>query len=221
MTARQSITLLHTAQSNVALFEDALVALGLGDRLRLDHVVRPDLLRQVQTEGGLTEAVVGQTVDLLMTLADDAQGVLLTCSSLGPAAERRSSARVPVIRADAALASAAVSGGGRVAVLYAAPTSKDATGQLFSRAAQGTDARIDLRFVADAWDAFLAGDLSAYVTLIHEEMGRAERSGADRLALAQASMSPAGPGAGTGLPVLTVPGAALTALVRQLSQSAS
>ena len=216
MTVRQSITLLHTAQSNVALFDEALIALGLGDRLGLVHVVRPDLLLRVQADGGLTEAVVGQTVDLLTTLALDAQGVALTCSSLGPAVDRLSSARVPVIRADAALASAVVFGGGTVAVLYAAPTSKDATGQLFSRAAQATDARIDLRYVAEAWDAFLAGDLAAYVTLIQEEIRRAERSGADRIALAQASMSPAGPGAGTGIPVLTVPEAALTALVRQL-----
>ena len=216
MTSRR-IALLHTADSNVALFDQAAMASGLGARAQLIHSVRPDLLAAVQAAGVLTEALAGQTATALHALAEGADAVVLTCSSLGPAVGSLGPTSVPVIRADAALAEAASRGGGVVAVLYAAPTSREATQQLFAHAAETSGAVIDLRWVAGAWDAFLAGDAQAYGALIMDEMGRAEASGANRIALAQASMSIAASAPTKGVPVLTVPNAALEYLAGRLT----
>lgn len=90
---------LHTAQSNVAVFEAARP-----EGVRLTHAVRPDLLAAAEAEG-LTPAVVAATVAALGALEADA--VLLTCSTLGPAA-----GAAGALRADAALADAATAAGG-------------------------------------------------------------------------------------------------------------
>ncbi len=72
------IACLHTAESNVAVFEAARP-----DGVRLSHAVRPDLLAAAEAEG-LTAAIAAATVEALGALDGDA--VLLTCSTLGPAA---------------------------------------------------------------------------------------------------------------------------------------
>jgi hypothetical protein len=180
---RMKIACLHTAESNVAIFEAACP-----DGVSLIHVVRPDLLAAAEAEG-LTPAIVAATVGALGVLEADA--VLLTCSTLGPIAEAAG-----VMRADAALAEAAVAtggaaggaDGGTVEVLCAAPSTLTATAELFGAAAKRTGARVTIRLVPGAWDLFHAGDHAAYAALIARA---AEASRAGVVALAQASMAPA------------------------------
>jgi hypothetical protein len=126
---------------------------------------------------------------------------VLTCSTLGPAA-----AAAGALRADAALAEAAVAGGGAVEVLCAAPGTLAATAELFGAAAGRTRARVTIRLIPGIWDLFLAGDRAAYVERIARD---AEASRADVVALAQASMTPAA--RLTTRAVLCSPAAALTA----------
>jgi hypothetical protein len=189
------IACLHTAQSNVAVFEAARP-----EGVRLSHAVRPDLLAAAEA-GGLTPAVRAATVEALEAL--DADTVLLTCSTLGPAA-----GATAALRADAALAEAATAGGGAVEVLCAAPSTLAATAELFGAAAERSRARVTVRLVPGAWRLFHAGDHAGYAVLIARD---AEASRADVVALAQASMAPAA--ALTARPVLTCPQAALAAIV--------
>jgi hypothetical protein len=194
------IACLHTAGSNVAIFEAARP-----DGVRLSHAVRPDLLVAAEAEG-LTPAIAAATAQALGALDGDA--VLLTCSTLGPAAEAAGA-----IRADAALAEAATAGGGTVEVLCAAPSTLTATAELFGAAAERTGAQVTVRLVTGAWRLFHAGDHAGYAALIARD---AEASRADVVALAQASMAPAAQLAGR--PVLTVPTAALAAVLANLRQ---
>jgi hypothetical protein len=127
--------------------------------------------------------------------------LVLTCSTLGPAAEGAGA-----LRADAALARAAVATGGAVEVICAAPTTLGPTEALFAEAAAATGARVTLRLVPGAWPLFKAGDLAAYAEAIARD---AEASRAGVVALAQVSMAPAA--ALTARPVLTCPAAALRA----------
>ena len=129
--------------------------------------------------------------------------MLLTCSTLGPAA-----GATGALRADAALAEAATAGGGAVEVLCAAPSTLAATAELFGAAAERSRARVTVRLVPGAWRLFHAGDHAGYAALIARD---AEASRADVVALAQASMAPAA--ALTARPVLTCPQAALAAIV--------
>jgi hypothetical protein len=191
------IACLHTAGSNVAIFEAARP-----DGVCLSHAVRPDLLEAAEAEG-LTPAIAAATVEALGALDGDA--VLLTCSTLGPAAETAGA-----LRADAALAEAATAAGGTVEVLCTAPGTLTATAELFGAAAARTGARLTIRLVPGAWALFHAGDQAGYAALIARE---AEASRAGVVALAQASMAPAA--RLTARPVLTVPAAALAAVLGQ------
>jgi len=201
------IACLHTAESNVAIFDAARP-----DGVRLNHTVRPDLLAAAEADG-LTPAVAAATAEALTGLGVGADAVLLTCSTLGPAA-----GAAGAIRADAALAEAAVADGGTVEVLCAAPSTLTATAELFAAAAKRTGARVTVRLVPGAWDLFHAGDHAAYAALIARE---AEASQAGVVALAQASMTPAAAlvAETQGQVVLSVPQSALGAALAGVDPS--
>ena len=194
------IACLHTAESNVALFEAARP-----DGVRLSHAVRPDLLAAAEAEG-LTPAIAAATAEALAGLGAGTDAVLLTCSTLGPAAEATGA-----LRADAALAEAATAGGGTVEVVCAAPSTLTVTAELFGAAAEASGARVTIRLVPGAWPLFHVGNHAAYAALIARD---AEASRADVVALAQASMAPAAEL--TARPVLTCPQAALAAAVAEM-----
>ena len=189
------IACLHTAESNVAVFEAARP-----EGVSLSHALRPDLLAAAEAEG-LTPEIAAATAQALAALRDGADAVLLTCSTLGPAA-----GPAGALRADAALVEAATAGGGTVEVLCAAPSTLAATAELFGAAAASTGARVTIRLVPGAWRLFHAGDHAGYAELIARD---AEASRAGVVALAQASMAPAAHL--TARPVLTCPQVALAA----------
>lgn len=179
------IACLHTIASNVAVFEAARP----GGGVTLRHEVRADLLEATERSGGLTEEIAAQVAEALTGLAAGAEAVLLTCSTLGPSVARLAGADPPVLRVDAALAAGAVRGGGRVVVLCAAETTLGPTGALFEEAAAEWSAEVELRLVPSAWDAFKAGEVAAYHAMIAKAADAAFREGADKVALAQASMA--------------------------------
>ncbi|WP_341317433.1 hypothetical protein WN982_39865 [Paraburkholderia sp. IMGN_8] len=80
------IVCLHTADSNIAVFDAAARAAGW-QSLDLHHAVRADLLAAAEQAGGLTDAIAAQTRAALLALRLDAHSVLLTCSTLGPAVD--------------------------------------------------------------------------------------------------------------------------------------
>jgi hypothetical protein len=185
MTAR--IACLHTAASNVTVFEAAAKGLDV----TLSHEVREDLLRAAEAAGGLTTEITRQTADALLSLTGGVDAVLLTCSTVGPgAAEAAGRAGIPVLRTDTALAEAAVAKGGKVVVLCAVATTVAPTRALFEAVAKGTPARVDVQLVdAGAWTAFRAGDVNTYFKIIAAACDAAFDAGADVVALAQASMT--------------------------------
>lgn len=209
------IACLHTVDSNVAVLEAA--AAGLSG-VTLLHTVRPDLLQRAEAEGGLTDAIRDEAAELLGALAAGADAVLLTCSTVGPAAERADLlAPVPILRVDAALASAAVArasaGLGKVDVLCAVQTTVEPTRALFERLADGTDVAIAMHIAPGAWDAFRAGDIPKYHGLVAAAADALYANGAEVVAFAQASMAAAAALCTRGTP-LTSPAAGLAAAAR-------
>ena len=176
------IACLHTVASNADVFTAAAPA-----GVTLEHTIRPDLLARSEAEGGMTPAIRAETAALLRDLARVADRVLLTCSTIGPAAEDVAG----VVRVDAALARRAVAEakGGHVLVLCAVTTTVEPTRRLFEAAAEGTGVRIAMRVIPCAWDAFKAGDTAGYHRIIAQAVDAARSEGADTIALAQASMA--------------------------------
>jgi hypothetical protein len=179
------IACLHTIESNAVLFEAARPA-----GVDVSHSVRADLLGNAEKAGGMTPAIEAETVALLLGLSETADAVLLTCSTIGPAAGvARLRTEVPILRADASLAEASVAKGGRVLVLCAVETTVEPSRRLFESAAGATGASIEMRLVPDAWAAFRRGDVAEYSRLVADYADAAFRSGSEVIALAQASMS--------------------------------
>ncbi len=175
------IACLHTAESNVAVFDAALAGLDRPD-VELTHIVRADLLASAEAAGGLMPEIVEETRAALGSLEADFR--LLTCSTLGPSVDGLEG----VARVDAALAREAVRCGGKIAVLYAVETTRETTRLLFEDVSKGTDAEIEMRLVAGAWDLFKSGDRASYFAVIAKAADKAADAGY-RVALAQASMA--------------------------------
>lgn len=185
------IVCLHTADSNIALFEAAARAAEF-EALELTHVVRADLLAAAEQAGGLTDAIAAQTREVLLALKDNADAVLLNCSTLGPSVDNALAAQatpVPVLRADAALAQRAVEGGGKVVVLCTVSTTLIPTTNLFAQAAARSAAEVEVQLVGGAWERFRAGDTAGYLSMIAVAADVAYENGADVVVFAQTSMA--------------------------------
>lgn len=185
------IACLHTADSNIPIYEDAARELGLPAGV-LHHHVRADLLLTAERLGGLTTEIAAETADVLRHLARQADVVVLNCSTLGPAAsEAAANTAVPIIRADGVLAEEAVKAGGKVIVLCTVETTIVPTTNLFEAAAKATGAKIEVRLIPGAWALFRAGDQPAYLASIAKSVEVANGEGPVTVAFAQASMTDA------------------------------
>ena len=212
-----NISCLHSAQSNIAVFEAARRAERL-DEVMLKHRVRSDLLAIAEKEGRPSADVLRQTADELVNLARGAHGVLLTCSTLGPAARvAAAELDIPVMRIDEVLAQRAVKDGGAVTVLCAIGSTIGPTRAIFEEAAMGAGAEVEVRLVPGAWEHFRAERFEDYGGVIGEAADEPADEGAVTVALAQASMSGAADYARH--PVLTSPRAGLTAIVDRAQAS--
>jgi hypothetical protein len=208
------IACLHTAKSNIAVFDVALHTTGPVD-VELLHEVRADLLAAAEREGRLTPEIAARTAGVPRGLCAGADAVLLTCSTLGPAAETAAmGAPVPIIRVNAALAAEAVKGGGRVVALCAVETTVEPTRLLFEAAARATGAEVVVRVAPGAWEAFKAGNRDTYLTMVAHAASEAAQSGTARVALAQASMAGACDLIHSGIRPLNSPVTGLTAAVK-------
>lgn len=221
------IGLVHTVPQLAARFDGDLRAGTAGD-LVITHVVAAELL-DTAIRSGVDDTVTGELRSHLQHLAGrGADPVLVTCSSIGEAAESAApDVDATVIRVDRAMASEAAATVERasmpgeamppVAVLATLEATLGPTGRLIAEELnrRGTDAPVAARVVAGAVDARQRGDRAEHDRLIAAEIARAEASGCAVIVLAQASMATALDVLGTvSVPVLTSPPSAVRATLR-------
>jgi hypothetical protein len=224
--------LLHTVPALAPSF-DALVAEAVPGARR-EHVVDAWMLETAIAEG-VTPAVRDQVASHLRHLAESgADAVLVTCSSIGEAAEEAAAGiGIPVVRVDAAMAGEAArlardAGSGRIAVLATNTATLGPTTRLIEREAarQGVDAVVTASVVEGAAAARSAGDQATHDRLIAEAVRAAAGPGTEAgpgaaaaIVLAQASMAPAAESAGVAVPVLTSPAGGVARLAEALTPS--
>lgn len=218
--ARRQVAFLHTARTNIRFFEAAAGAGSTRLTWAQRHDVRPDLLAALDSDACERDAALQETRGELSRLAQGADAVVLTCSSLGPACEDWSEAPGALFRADEALALSSTSKGGRVLALYAAPSSEEPTVQLFQAAATMTSASVECRLVKGAWSHFLAGRHEDYADTI-AQVALSEHARFDVVALAQTSMATAVDRLGPHNPVRTVPDAVMARLDALFSETSA
>jgi len=215
-----TVGLLHTVPALAATFDRLVDDAAPG--LRRVHTVDGWLLATAR-RGGVTPDVHRAVQTHLQQLAAiGADAVLVTCSSIGEAAEAAASAvSIPVVRVDAAMADQAVQHAsaagarGRIAVLATLTSTLGPTGRLVERAARAAGCNIDV--TADIVDgaAEAAGD-SARVDALVAAAAQREGTRADVILLAQASMAGAAQSTEVGVPVLSSPIGGVRALLAEL-----
>ncbi|MET4637977.1 aspartate/glutamate racemase family protein [Mycetocola sp. 2940] len=213
------VGLLHTVPALAETFSTALREAS--PDIEVVDVVDPTLLARAIDEGvtPALEASVASRIDELARQGADA--ILVTCSSIGEAAEA-ASAPVPVLRVDAPMADEAVAIArraareeartGRIAVLATLQATIGPTGRLLERAATGSDVTVDVTVVDGAADARTRGDQAEHNRLVLDAILEfADR--ADVIVLAQASMAAAVADVKVPVPVLTSPEGGVRSLV--------
>lgn len=221
------VGLLHTVPALADTFSTALHDASPG--IEVLDAIDPELLSTAIREGvtpAVTAAVAAHIDDLVRRGAD---AVLVTCSSIGEAAEA-ASAPVPVLRVDAPMAHEAVAiarrvarteaRNGRIAVLATLDATVGPTGRLLERAATGSDVDIDLTVVDGAAAARARGDQAEHDRLVLDAV-RESAARADVVVLAQASMAAALRGAAIPVPVLTSPAGGVRSLLAAVGASSS
>ncbi|MEU7033740.1 aspartate/glutamate racemase family protein [Streptomyces sp. NPDC046237] len=203
-----NLALLHTSEAHVPVFD------GLRDRhhpgLGLRHLVAEELLVRAGAEG--PEAVAGAVRDVLAeAVADGADAVLCTCSTIGGVAERSAAELgVPVLRVDRPMAAEAVRAEKIVVVATVASTLAPTLDLL--REESGERNSVVATLVVDgAWERFLAGDRDGYLDAVAAAVDGVDPTGAPVIVLAQASMADAAERTATPLTVLSSPRLGLAA----------
>ncbi|MFI6822785.1 aspartate/glutamate racemase family protein [Micromonospora sp. NPDC050187] len=202
------VCLLHTVPGLPAVFADLLRdEVGAVDAL---HLVDETLLRDTIAHGMLP-ATAARVADYARLAADaGAEAVLVTCSSIGEAAERaRADVPVPVYRVDDPMAAHAVGVGARVGVLATLAATLGPTRELLRRRAaeRGEPCEIRESVCPGAFEALRAGETGRHDDIVATEVRRLAGE-VDVLVLAQASMArvvDALPAGQVPVPVLTSP----------------
>lgn len=188
--------LIHTVPTLPATFHD-LVAAHAGADAEQIHVVDPWLLRTAIAAGGVTPEIVDRLAAHVAHLRDrGADGVLVTCSTLGEATEQvaeRLGATSPVVRVDQGMADRAVElagDGSTVAVLATVASTVGPTQRLVHRsaAAAGVTVTVEVELLDEAGRAREAGDTARHDTLVADAVARWSGR-VDVVVLAQASMA--------------------------------
>jgi aspartate/glutamate racemase len=212
------IGVLHTVPALAPVF-DGLIA-AQAPELRRIHVADGWLLDTARRVG-VTDAVRAAVVAHIQGLeSGGARAVLVTCSSIGEAAESAAGqVGIPVLRVDAEMAAEAAqiaaAGQGRITVLATLESTLGPTSRLVERATGGTPIDVRSSVVPGAAEAADGGDRAAADALIADAV-RAAASDADVIVLAQASMAGAAEAAAVAVPVLTSPAGGVRALLAAL-----
>lgn len=181
---------LHTAAGNVTLFQGLCHELLPG--VDCFQMLDESLLRNTITAGTLTPATTRRVLGHVESAVDaGATHVLVTCSSIGAAAElAREVVPVPVIRIDEAMADQAVRMGRRIGVIGTLATTMEPTADLVRRRAAlaGADVSLVPHVCDGAFAALSRGDTVAHDAAVAAGLTQLANE-VDVIILAQASMA--------------------------------
>jgi Asp/Glu/hydantoin racemase len=186
----ETLTLIHTSPVLTPVFA-ALCKRHLPG-VAIFHMVDESLIRDTIAHQKLRKLTIRRLVGMIDSAeAAGATAVMVTCSSIGPAAAMAQRLfDIPVFRIDDAMAEKAVAMGRRIGVLATLRTTLDPTLVLLSEKAElaGRSIEIVEDLCAKAFDAILSGDTETHDRIVSEALLEMALK-VDVIVLAQASMA--------------------------------
>lgn len=156
------------------------------------HMVDESLIRNTIRDKHLTKTTIRRVLSMVQSAREGgADAVVVTCSSIGPAAEvARSLVDFPVVRVDEAMAEQAVQTGRRIGVAATLRTTLEPTVTLLREKAEAAHRQVDVveALCAGAFEAVLSGDTATHDRLLLDSLERLMNT-VDVIVLAQASMA--------------------------------
>lgn len=205
----RSFGVLHTVPDLVPIFQRLIV--DRDQSARVQHLADPQLLATAMSDGVTDDVAARVALHLQHLDRAGVDAILVTCSSIGEAAEAAAgSIDAIVVRVDSAMAAEAarIAGAGdargRIAVLATLESTLGPTGRLVARSVRqaGPPVEVMTRIVEGAAAARALGDIEVHDQAIRDSVADISRD-VDVVVLAQASM--AVDGLTTVVPVLTSP----------------
>ncbi len=184
------ISFLHTVAANQPLFDKVAAEAGLSPA-NIKHEMRADLRAAVEEHGTFNDDLRKQTVACLQALASHSDVVVLTCATLGDAADGLHDAALPVLRGDRALARLAAATGGRISVLCAAESALASTLHLYEQEAKQGGGQPTIIHLPHVWHLFKAGEIDACLKAVAAAADSEYQAGVDVVTFAHPWMTPA------------------------------
>jgi Asp/Glu/hydantoin racemase len=184
------LTLIHTSPVLTPVFA-ALCKQHLPG-VTIFHMVDESLIRDTIAHQKLRRLTIRRLIGMIESAeAAGATAVMVTCSSIGPAAALAQKLfDIPVFRIDDAMAEKAVAVGRRIGVLATLRTTLDPTMALLADKAAAADRSVEIAegLCAKAFDAVLSGDTETHDRIVSDALLEMA-SKVDVIVLAQASMA--------------------------------
>jgi Asp/Glu/hydantoin racemase len=184
------IAYLHTSHVLIPMFTDLSRRQLPG--IEQFHMVDESLIQNTISAKELTKATIRRVINMVQSAREGgADGVVVTCSSIGPAATMaRALFDFPVVRVDEPMAEEAVRVGRRIGVAATLRTTLEPTVALLRAKAldAGRDVDVIESLCEDAFTAVLSGDTRTHDRLLSDSLARL-RTSVDVVVLAQASMA--------------------------------
>lgn len=184
------VAFVNTVSSLPSVFKGLVTELA--PEIDMFSIVDESLLQDTIRHGSLSKKTVRRLVSYL-ELAQDAGAelIMVTCSSIGPAADiGRSMVDIPVLRVDEPMAEKALAAGTRIGVVATLRTTLTPTAALIERKAaeNGKAATVVSKLCDGAFEALMSGNAKQHDSLIRSGLEELIPK-VDVIVLAQASMA--------------------------------
>jgi Asp/Glu/hydantoin racemase len=187
---RKKLGLLHTSATLVPVFHELCKAMLPG--VDVFNISDDSLIKDVIARNELTAKTSRRVAEHIASAeAAEADFILVTCSSIGPAVEAAAQfVSVPVLRVDQPMADEAVRRGRRIGVIATLPTTLAPTTDLIGRRAEhaGREIEVIAHLCEGAFAALMNGDAARHDQMVAAALKELSAE-VDVIALAQASMA--------------------------------
>lgn len=210
----------HTSSGTLTLMQN--LTKQIMPDVEIMHIVEDSMIKDVMKNNGPTPAINARIAAYVECANLAGCDIFFTaCSSIGAVVEQcQFVSSIPVMRIDEAMAVEAAAKASNLAVLATVGTTLKPTLEFIERKVSESGRKVNIQsmLMAEAFEAFLAGDLEKHDNILAAGIKDVLNKDCDMIVLAQASMArvldKTGP---LPVPVLTSPEKGVTLLKKRLS----